>query len=129
MMKFSVNPNEYVGNIKFGQTRDEVRRLLTGFKKEFKKNKYSRNTTDDFGYCHVFYDVENRLNAVEFFEQCNLVYQGENLFEITVDELKKLLPDIREDYGSYISQKYSIGITFDGTRVDTVLIGCKDYYC
>lgn len=90
MMKFSVNPNEYVGNIKFGQTRDEVRRLLTGFKKEFKKNKYSRNTTDDFGYCHVFYDVENRVNAVEFFEQCNLVYQGENLFEITVDELKKL---------------------------------------
>ena len=30
--------------------------------------------------------------------------------------------------GYYVSQKYSIGITMDGNKIDAILLGEKDYY-
>ena len=129
MMKFDVIPNESVGQLYFGAERSSVRTILNGFKGEFKKSKFSKTTTDDFSYCHVFYDKDNRCNAVEFFEKCELIYHGKDLFRISVAELKSLVPDIKEEYGSYISMQASIGVVFNGGSVESVLIGGKDYYC
>jgi hypothetical protein len=128
-MQFEVTPNEAVGKVFFGADREEVRCVLNGFKGEFKKSKFSKNTTDDFGYCHVFYNRNNQCNAVEFFEKCELIYMGKDLFKISALELKKLFPDIKEEYGSYISVLASVGVVFNGDTVESVLIGCKDYYC
>ncbi|MEE0264641.1 MAG: hypothetical protein UD936_03350 [Acutalibacteraceae bacterium] len=129
MMKFNIIPNEAVGDVLFGMTREEVRGILTGFKAEFKKSIYSENTTDDFGCCHVFYDEHNKCNAIEFFEKCELIYNDVNLFELSPDELKSIFPDMTEEYGSYCSLKSSIGAIFEEDVMDSILIGCKDYYC
>ena len=129
MMQFRIVPSESVGKVLFGAERNEVRSILNGFKGEFKKSKFSKTTTDDFGYCHVFYNKDNQCNAVEFFEECELLYKGKDLFKISVLELKKLFPDIKEEYGSYISVMASIGVVFNGDAVESILIGCKDYYC
>ncbi len=128
-MEFVIIPNKSIGEILFGLERNEIRNILTGFKGEFKKNKFCKNTTDDFGYCHVFYDGKDKCNAVEFFSPKKLIYENKNLFDLSIEELKYLFPDIREEYGSYISQKSSIGIVFEGNVVESILIGCKDYYC
>lgn len=129
MMKFIIIPNKSVGEILFGIERNEVKNILTGFKGEFKKSRFSKNTTDDFGYCHVFYDSNDRCNAIEFFSKSKLIYKDLNLFDLGVDEIRELFPDIKEEYGSYISQKSSIGIVFEGNAVESVLIGCENYYC
>lgn len=128
-MKFIVSPNKSVGKVEFGLERAEVRKVLTGFKKEFKKTLFSRKTTDDFGYCHVFYDAQDKCNALEFWGDVELVYKNKNLFELKKEELMVLFSDLQEEYGSYISTKYSVGITFEGERVESILIGCKGYYC
>lgn len=128
MMKFEIIPNKSVGEVYFGMERSLVRSILDGFQKEFRKSKFSKNTTDDFGYCHVFYDVENKCNAIEFLGDSEVVYGNRNLFEISVDELIDIFSDIREDYGSYISKEYSIGIIFEENKIEAILIGCKGYY-
>ncbi len=48
------------GDVEFGMDRETVRSRL-GKYTEFKKSEDSENTTDDFGFCHVYYDSENRL--------------------------------------------------------------------
>ena len=58
-MKINVVPLQEVNGVKFGMHRNEVRAIL-GEAREFKKSKFSKNTTDDFGYCHVFYDTDNQ---------------------------------------------------------------------
>ena len=57
-MRLNVNPLESVGDVKFGMTREEVRSIL-GDAEEFKKDPDDDITTDDFGFCHVFYDEDD----------------------------------------------------------------------
>ena len=80
-------------------------------------------------YCHVFYDSKDRCNAVEFFEKVELIYKNMNLFDLRLDDLQSVFPDMKEEYGSYISKKYSIGIVFSGNKVESILVGCEGYYC
>jgi len=54
-MEIKAIPLKSVNGIKFGMKREEVRKLL-GEYEEFKKSVLSTNTTDDFGYCHVYYN-------------------------------------------------------------------------
>lgn len=127
-MKFLFKPNKAVGKVEFGFCRSEVRKILTGFKKEFKKNIFSKNTTDEFEYCHVFYDKSDKCNAVELFGTCELIYENKNLFKLSLSDFERLFPDMTEEYGSYFSKKHSIGVSFDDGRVESILVGCKDYY-
>ena len=54
-MRFDAVPTTGVNEVKFGMNREEVRRLL-GSATEFYKFDDDVNTTDDFGFCHVFYE-------------------------------------------------------------------------
>ena len=56
MDKWIVIPLQSVGKIKFGMRREEVRSIINKNYTEYKKNRYSQNTTDDFGFCQIFYD-------------------------------------------------------------------------
>lgn len=127
-MKFSFNPNISIGKIEFGLDRKEVRRILPGFKSEFKKSIFSKITTDEFECCHVYYDSKGKCNAVELFNTNQLIYANKNLFLLSVSELKKLFPDMIEEYGSYCSKQYSVGVSFDDDKIESILVGCKDYY-
>lgn len=52
-MRIDVVPTVSVNEVEFGMDRKQVR-LLLGKAKEFRKSQYAENTTDDFGFCHVF---------------------------------------------------------------------------
>ena len=127
-MDFVIVPNKSVGEVLFGLKREEVREIFVGFKGTFKKSKFSKNLTDDFGYCHVFYNAKDECNAVEFFEESTLIYKNRNLFDLQLNELNEMFSDIREEYGSYISVKDSVGIVFGDGKVESILIGCRGYY-
>lgn len=57
-MRFDAVPTTGVNEVKFGMNREKVRSLL-GAVIEFYKFDDDANTTDDFGFCHVFYDQNN----------------------------------------------------------------------
>ncbi|MFV0520080.1 MAG: hypothetical protein ACK5LY_07370 [Lachnospirales bacterium] len=124
----NVKINESVNNIKFGIDRNEVRTLMGDVFKEFKKNKFSKNTTDDYEYCHVFYDEDNKFEAIEFFEDTEVYIDEKLIFPNTLNTVKILFDNIEEDYGSFISKENSIAFYCPNNVVECVLIGCKNYY-
>ena len=116
-------PLEEVNGIKFGTGRDKVREKLGAYK-EFKKTPFSENSTDDFGYCHVYYDNENKFEAIEIFDA--EVYIGDRkVFPVSVDDLSDIIDDFDDEL---ISISKSIGIYAPDNEPESILFGCKGYY-
>lgn len=130
MEAFELKPYENVGIVKFNSERVEVRKSLGNFS-EFRKTKFSKNTTDDFRFLHVIYDENNKVEAIEFFKESKLVLNGKNLFDFSYEELKSYLNDSnsKEDDFSYTSNKF--GLTFskgDDGKVESILAFRKGYW-
>ena len=53
MRILKATPLVEVNGVKFGMKRCDVRKIF-GNATEFKKSKFSKTITDDFGFCHVF---------------------------------------------------------------------------
>lgn len=68
MAKASVKPTVEVRGVKFGTKREMARKVFGSNCREFRKSIFSKNTTDDYGSFHAFYDKGNCMVAVEFFE-------------------------------------------------------------
>ena len=127
MKKWIIVPNKKIGDIEFGMKRKIVREVIGEEYKEFKKNIFSKNTTDDYGEFHVYYNG-SECESVEIFEG-EVVYKGFNIMKLNLQKIKELFEDLKEDGENYyLSQKYSIGITMDGNKIDAILLGEKDYY-
>ena len=128
MLKWSATPLEEINGIKFGMSRSEVRKVVGSEYKEFRKNKFSKTTTDDFGICHVFYNLDDKCEAVEVFSECEISVSGEVIFPLDILSVKKQIPDLEEDMGSYISKKLSIGIYAPEGTPESILFGETGYY-
>lgn len=128
MDKWLVEPLKSVKGIAFGENRETARKLMGGEYTEFKKSRYSSNTSDDFGCCHIFYDGDNKVEAVEIFSDVEVVILGKSVFPDGLDDLKALIPDLKDEGGSFISEKSSVGVTMDGRNMDAILFGCPNYY-
>ena len=121
-------PMKKVNDIEFGMERSEVRKRFAVPVREFKKSKYSKRTTDDFGSCHVYYDGNDKCEAVEIFDEVAVYVDDKKIFPVTVEEVKKIIPDLVEEEDSYISEKLSIGIYAPDDKMESILIGCEGYY-
>jgi hypothetical protein len=129
--KINIDPYIGAGRIKFGDSRDTVRKLLGEFT-EFKKSKFSKNTTDDFKFCHVFYDENNEISAVEFFDDTALEYKDIKPFSMGFQGLlqyvkKNSLLYSEDDTGMTISE---IGVSIyspDKSRIESILVFKKGY--
>ena len=127
MVKLSVQPLKKVGSVEFGMKREKVRELL-GEAKEFKKSKFSKTTTDDFGYCHVFYDMNDKCEAIEIFEEVEVEIDGRCIFPVSINEAKSLINDLLEEEDSLISKSQSVGIYAPSGKMESILFGNKNYY-
>lgn len=128
MNRIIVTPLVGFENVNFGMARSEVRHILGTPIREFKKSKYSKNTTDDFGSYHVFFDMDDKLEAVEFFEETLISDNQGNDFPKAAEALNKLPYHFKVDSDSYICSEYSIGIYAPGGRIESILFACKGYY-
>ena len=121
-------PYTSVGAIKFGEAREEVRKTL-GTYKEYKKNKFSKNTLDDFGFCQVFYNLENKVVAIELYRNAELVYNNVNLFSLNKAQLTSLLSGqeiVEDEYGLTIPS-LGLSITFIDFTPDSILAYQRGY--
>lgn len=129
MDKIEIEPYERAGNIKFGSERETVRKDNENFK-EFRKSRFSKNSTDDFSSFHVFYSEDDRVEAVEFFRESNLYFHDIQLFSQSYGDLKARLntldSNITED-GIYKTLGFSV-YSPDGEQVESILVFGKGYY-
>ena len=127
MVRINVVPLKEVNGIKFGMKRAEVRKIL-GEAREFKKSKFSKITTDDFGFCHVFYNTNDECEAVEIFEDIEVVIDGRIVFPGEIDTEKVAIDGFVEEDGSWINAQKSIGIYAPDKNMESILFGIKGYY-
>ena len=128
----NVEPLRRVDRVEFGMSRNSVREIFGTEFREFKKSKSSVNTTDDFGFAHVFYDANNVCVAIELFNEC-VVSVGTTC----------LMPCDRQSFCGWIksvdaeaeirdtdatSIALSIGVTFVDGKIDSILFAKEGYY-
>ncbi|MGL4865366.1 MAG: hypothetical protein ACRC3I_09405 [Cetobacterium sp.] len=132
MLNWNVKPLKEVNGIKFGMKREKVRELLSIEAKEFKKSKFSKNTTDDFGFCHVFYNLEDKCEAVEIFKgietEIEVLIEGKIIFPVSLDVVKSYFKDLEKEDDSYISKTNSMGIYAPNEKMESILFGELGYY-
>lgn len=120
-------PLSEVNGVRFGMKRNEVRSIF-GEAKEFKKSKFSKTTTDDFGFCHVFYNLNDECEAIEIFDESEVQINGKTIFPKGVDILRSMLTDLEEDESGFISKSQSIGVYAPNDKMESILFGCTGYY-
>ena len=129
--EISVTPLVSVGRIKFGMNRSDVRQILGGDFVEFRKSKFSKNTSDDFHFLHVYYDVDDKCIAVELFDDL-VIKENDVIIPMEQKHNQKWLCDLDKNAeiteNDAISQKLSIGISYIDGKVDSILFGRKGYY-
>ncbi|WP_031555820.1 hypothetical protein [Oribacterium sp. FC2011] len=128
MDKWEFKPNTSVGRIIFGMNRGDVHKLFDVDCKEFKKSKFSKNTTDDYGKFHVYYTEDDKVDAVEVFEGIEILLKGKVIFPIKSQDIEITIPGISYEDGYYTHKGYSIGIEANGSDAKCILLGARGYY-
>lgn len=128
MHQYIVSPLEGFNNVKFGMKRDAVRAVLGEPVREFKKSKFSKTTTDDYSLFHVFYDKDDNFEAVEFFNEVEIMIGNDVIFPAPVEKLKTTEYGFEADREGIISAQYSIGVYAPSGVAESILFGVKDYY-
>ena len=128
MSKFVINSLSSVGAIHFGESRDEIRSVFGSFT-EFKKTKFSKNTTDDFKNFHVYYTPDNKVEAVEFFKDVELEFEGKNIFKMDFSELNFNDTSIEKDATSITYKTLGFSVYSPSkSEIESVVVFAKGYY-
>lgn len=130
-MIFELVPTVKCGELDFLTDRANVR-LLLGKYDTFIKSKSSENATDDFGFCHAYYNTSDQLIAIEFFPEADLRFNGEKLFLLSANELSNLIKTHDEvvviDEYSVFSKKLGICTEIDEGDIKSILVCTADYF-
>lgn len=117
-----------INGVTFGMPRNRVREILGQNFTEFKKSKFSRNSSDDFGVAHVYYDAGDNCVAVEVFPDVKVSVGGRIVFPTRIETAKEAIGDLKEEDGGYISVEKSVGISVLDGEMESILFGAEGYY-
>ena len=95
---------------------------------EFYKGKDAVNTTDNFKFCHVAYDENNKCEAIEIFDESEVYVNGSLIFPTDFETAKKVIEDLEEDDDGLISISKSIGIYAPCGDMESIVFGKEGYY-
>lgn len=133
-MKFEIIPYVGVGSLKFGMEKAEVRNYFNNQFQEFKKTPFSETFSDNFGCCHVLYNKEDTLEAIEFIKETEVMFFGNNILDKPFLEVKALFEGFDDSLSysdtGFTSFKYGVGVyvPIDLNRpVDSVIVFDKKY--
>ena len=126
-LRLDAAPLVGVGPIAFGMTRSEVR-AIWGEAKEFHKRPDSETTTDDFGFCHVFYDADGCCEAIEIWDDAEVFVDGKQVFPVPLCDALKAFPDFEEDDDGPIAAGTSVAIYAPDGEPESILFGKTGYY-
>ena len=128
MAKWIVSPLLQVGNIELGASREDVRHAIGLPASQFKKTPMSENTTDDYRSFHVYYDQNDRCEAVEIFDGIEVEVAGKAIFPASLKAAQSAIQSLQSDGDGLISREESIGIYAPAGTMESILFGVKGYY-
>lgn len=128
---YKIIPTVSFEGIPFGMEKIGVRKRiaknlnLSHF--EFQKGKDDNNVDayDDF---HVFYDDDDKFEAIEFFGKASVILEGEKVYPGDVVRLQNIISDLSEIMGSWLSVEQSIGVYAPQGTIESILFGKANYY-
>ena len=132
MKTFRIELLTRVGEFFFGMAREDARKIL-GEYSEFKKSKFSKNTSDDYKICHIYYDTQNKVEAIEFFRDMDVELELNNiaLFEREYIDLANYVKgfdagvEIKSD--GFVSKK-GISVYAPSGKTETILLTSENYW-
>ena len=126
-MKLDVIPHVSVDSVRFGMTRNEVR-ALWGKASEFKKTPEAETTTDDFGFCHVYYDENDCCEAIEIFDDADVWIDGGKVFPLAADEMLEAFPQFEEDEDGPICADKAMAVYAPDGKAESILLARRGYF-
>lgn len=127
--KITITPYSGIGLIKLNSDRLSVRKALGDYK-EFKKTKSAVNSTDDFKWCHVYYDKNDKCVAIEIFfenkEKLEVKLDGKDInassFDDNVKHFQEKDGDCKVTKSELTSMKFGVII-----GKSSVVVFAKEY--
>ena len=126
-MRLDAVPTVGVNEVKFGMNREKIRSLL-GASEEFYKSADDANPTDDFGFCHVFYDENDECEAIEIFDEAEVYVNGVLIFPTDLETAKNVIRDFEQDDDGLISISKATGIYAPDGYMESILFAKEGYY-
>ena len=129
--KVNVIPNVSVNGIAYGEDRELIRNKRLGDPdRTFKKTSKSEGSVDAYPGLHVYYSKDRKMEGMEFFNKTHSINIGsKQIFPGSLSNAKKSLPDLEENFGSYVSKKASIAFSVDDDgNIDSIFVGKRGYY-
>lgn len=122
-------PYESIGSIKIGSSRQVVRNDNPDYR-EFKKNRFSKNSTDDYGVYHVFYTTSNCVEAVEVFKGVDIVLNSMVISSLSLNELISHLSDSRmtKDSDGVNFPSYGLSVSVQRGIIESYLCYMRGYW-
>jgi len=139
-MEYDIKPYIGVGSVEFGMTDSQVRSVVGGEFRQFKKTPISETLTDAFSDkgIHVYYKKPGICEAIEFGSPAEPTFMGQRLIGIPFNEVVKMFEiydnSIEIDETGFTSYKYGIGVFVPTLKesmnesVQGVIVFEKGYY-
>jgi len=140
MMQLPIIPYESVGPIRFGMTREDVRKTLALPYTSFRKSQESKTTSDAFDDegIYVYYRESETVEAVEMALPAHPILKGVELLGRPYRDvsafIESLDPGTTKDDSGLTSFKLGAGLYAPGAAkepiepVESVIVFDKDYY-
>lgn len=140
MQNFIIETYKSVGELLFSMNKKEIRNLLGNEYKEFKKSKYSKTFTDDYKFAHIYYNEDDKFEAIEFFNEqsISLTLNNKELIGIPYNDLKDFILTLDDELliesDNFTSKKLGIGAYAPGvsnnnnTIPETIIVFKNGYY-
>lgn len=137
-MHLELKPFIGVGDLKFGMTSEEVRKILDKPFNRFSEETGDSFVADSFDYFRIYYNTLNEFYAIEFYRdtECTpikLIFENIDFLNLNALELVGFFKisdkNAKIDTYGIDSKKYGIciGIDQDENTVQSLLVGNKWY--
>lgn len=128
MTTLNIIPAKSVNGFKFGAEQADVETSFGQAISTFKKTKWSKGKTADYGSFHIHYDAADQLEAIEIFDATIKLPSTAIKIPAAIDEVLKALPSLKSNECEFTSESESIGAYVEDGRVISILFGKPDYY-
>ena len=128
MTTLNIIPTKSVNGIEFGTSRAIAEASFGQPAKTFKKTKWSKSTTADYGDFHVYYDIDGAFEAVEIFDAEVVLPSGTLSIPANEDTVRKTIQSLKADEYGLTSTAESVGASLENGMVITILFGKTGYY-
>ncbi len=128
MTRLDIVPTKSVDAISFGANQAGVEATFGQPDRIFKKTKWSKGKTADYGNFHIHYDANDQFDAIEIFEADVKLPGCITSIPANKEAVLKAIPSLEADDYGLTSASESIGAFIEDGIVTSILFGKSGYY-